>query len=71
MYNLKPRGIEVPNAIVSLALVYGGLTQWVAGIFEFVCGNTFGYVSVQPFQSDVSRTNRLLFPLRDTVLWHS
>lgn len=34
----------MPNAIVALALVYGGLTQWVAGIFEFVCGNTFGYV---------------------------
>ena len=42
LYNLKPRGIEVPNAIVALALVYGGLTQWVAGVFEFVCGNTFG-----------------------------
>lgn len=44
LYNLKPRGIEVPNAVLSLALVYGGLTQWVAGIFEFVCGNTFGFV---------------------------
>lgn len=41
-YSLKSCGIEVPNAIVALALVYGGLTQWVASVFEFVCGNTFG-----------------------------
>lgn len=51
LYNLKPRGIEVPNAILSLALVYGGLTQWVAGIFEFICGNTFGAVAFMTFGS--------------------
>ena len=51
IYNLKPRGIEVPNAIVGLALVYGGGTQWIAGVFEFVCGNTFGAVAFMTFGS--------------------
>ena len=51
MYNLRPGGIEVPNGVLGLALVYGGLTQWVAGIFEFVCGNTFGAVAFMTFGS--------------------
>jgi len=32
----------VPAAVVTFALFYGGLVQYVAGIFEFVCGNTLG-----------------------------
>lgn len=32
--------------VVIMALVYGGTTQWVAGIFEFKCGNNFRHGSV-------------------------
>ncbi|GAK64598.1 GPR1 family protein [Moesziomyces antarcticus] len=51
MYNINARGVDVPNAIVSLALVYGGATQWICGVFEFVCGNTFGAVAFMTFGS--------------------
>jgi len=30
-----------PNVVLGMALGYGGLVQLIAGIEEFVCGNTF------------------------------
>ncbi|PHH85851.1 hypothetical protein CDD83_11089 [Cordyceps sp. RAO-2017] len=39
----NPLGAVGPNqAVVGLALFYGGLAQFVAGIMEFRVGNTFG-----------------------------
>jgi succinate-acetate transporter protein len=42
LFNVNARGITVPNAIVGMALAYGGFAQLLAGMWEFVCGNTFG-----------------------------
>lgn len=42
MYNASFRGITVPNVILGLALGVGGLGEIIAGIQEFVVGNTFG-----------------------------
>ncbi|KEG15565.1 putative GTP-binding protein typA/BipA-like [Trypanosoma grayi] len=33
------------TAVVGMGLCYGGLVQLIAGLFEFVRGNTFGYVA--------------------------
>lgn len=34
------RGITEPNVVVGLALGYGGLAQFLAGMWEFAAGNT-------------------------------
>ncbi|PIL27887.1 transporter [Ganoderma sinense ZZ0214-1] len=42
MYNVQARGIATPNVVVGMALFVGGLAQFVAGMWEFACQNTFG-----------------------------
>jgi len=42
MYNVQARGVTEPNVVVGLALGYGGLAQFIAGVWEFASGNTFG-----------------------------
>lgn len=42
LFNVGARGVQIPNAIVGMALAYGGTAQFVAGVWEFACGNTFG-----------------------------
>lgn len=42
LYNVSARGVTAPNAVVGLAVGYGGLAQFVAGVWEFAAGNTFG-----------------------------
>lgn len=42
MYNVQARGILVPNVVVGMALFVGGLAQFVAGMWEFACQNSFG-----------------------------
>lgn len=42
LYNLKVQSIAVPNAILTFSLFYGGLTQYLAGLWEFASGNTLG-----------------------------
>lgn len=42
LYNLGVQGITVPNAVLTFALFYGGLTQFIAGFMEFGTGNTLG-----------------------------
>jgi succinate-acetate transporter protein len=40
LYNLHVAGVQTPNAIVSVAICFGGFTQVLAGLWEFVSGNT-------------------------------
>ncbi|CAO1634632.1 unnamed protein product [Parajaminaea phylloscopi] len=42
LYNVGVRNITVPQEIVTFALSYGGGTQYLAGLWEFACGNTLG-----------------------------
>ncbi|KAK0200051.1 Gpr1 family protein [Desarmillaria ectypa] len=42
MYNVQTRGINTPNVVVGMAIFCGGLTQLLAGMWEFPRGNTFG-----------------------------
>ncbi|KDN41623.1 hypothetical protein RSAG8_07301, partial [Rhizoctonia solani AG-8 WAC10335] len=41
LYNARTRGIFEINAIIGMALAVGGLVQLLAGMWEFVTGNTF------------------------------
>lgn len=42
MFNAQAMGIEVPAVVVSLACFYGGAAQFLAGMWEFVVGNSWG-----------------------------
>jgi succinate-acetate transporter protein len=42
LYNVQAKHVTVPNVVVGMALFYGGLAQLLAGMWEFVTGNTFG-----------------------------
>ncbi|KAH7337215.1 GPR1/FUN34/yaaH family-domain-containing protein [Rhizoctonia solani] len=41
LYNARTRGIFEVNAVIGMALAVGGLVQLLAGMWEFVTGNTF------------------------------
>lgn len=40
--NVKARDVLQPNAAVGMAFAVGGLCQFLAGMWEFAAGNTFG-----------------------------
>ncbi|WVQ79629.1 hypothetical protein IAT38_001729 [Cryptococcus sp. DSM 104549] len=42
LYKVHTHGVVVENAILSMALGYGGLAVLIAGFEEWACGNTFG-----------------------------
>jgi len=42
MYNVQTRGITHSNVVVGMAIFAGGLTQFIAGMWEFPRGNVFG-----------------------------
>ncbi|KAJ8082733.1 hypothetical protein PM082_008589 [Marasmius tenuissimus] len=42
LYNTTVRGIHTPNIVIGMALFCGGLAQFLAGMWEFPKGNTFG-----------------------------
>jgi len=42
LINVNARGVQTANIVVAMALGTGGLAQLLAGMWEFVCGNTFG-----------------------------
>ncbi|CAO1625546.1 unnamed protein product [Sympodiomycopsis kandeliae] len=49
LYNVGVRGLSEPNAVLSFALFYGGLTQYLAGLWEGATGNTFGFTVFTAF----------------------
>jgi len=42
LVNVQARGVTTPNVVIGMALFVGGLCQFMAGMWEFACGNTFG-----------------------------
>ncbi|KAL5357071.1 GPR1/FUN34/yaaH family-domain-containing protein [Aspergillus floccosus] len=42
LFGLHARGISAPNVMVGCLIFYGGVGQFIAGIMEFITGNTFG-----------------------------
>lgn len=43
--NAQTRKLTDPNMVVGMAFAVGGLAQVLAGMCEFVVGNTFGYTA--------------------------
>ncbi|RCK56266.1 Ammonia transport outward protein 2 [Candida viswanathii] len=39
----------IPNVVVSLACFYGGAAQFLAGLWEFIAGNTFGFTALTSY----------------------
>jgi hypothetical protein len=42
LFNVGARGVAIPHAVIGMALGYGGTAQFIAGVWEFAAGNTFG-----------------------------
>jgi succinate-acetate transporter protein len=42
MYGLHARGVPNSNMLVAVIVFFGGVCQFLAGIMEFIAGNTFG-----------------------------
>jgi succinate-acetate transporter protein len=42
LYNVNARGIHTPNVVVGMTIFTGGILQFIAGMWEFPRGNTFG-----------------------------
>ena len=42
------RGVEAPNIIITTMIFFGGICQYIAGIMEFVTGNTVSLTSGSP-----------------------
>ncbi|KYK57565.1 GPR/FUN34 family protein [Drechmeria coniospora] len=49
--NMHARGVSAPNIAVPLAFAYGGLAQLLAGMWEMLCGNTFGATAFTSYGS--------------------
>ncbi|KAJ9144210.1 GPR1/FUN34/yaaH [Pleurostoma richardsiae] len=42
LFGVQPRGVTEPNVLIGSMIFFGGIAQYIAGIMEFVAGNTFG-----------------------------
>jgi succinate-acetate transporter protein len=48
LFGVNPRGIQHPNVIIGSMIFFGGICQYIAGIMEFVAGNTVGFSFCHP-----------------------
>lgn len=48
MYIVQTRGISHPNVVVGMSIFAGGLTQFIAAMWEFPRGNVFGATGACP-----------------------
>ncbi|GBE78743.1 Ammonia transport outward protein [Sparassis crispa] len=49
LFNVSARDIHIPNVIVGMTLWVGGLSQLLAGMWEFASANTFGATAFSLF----------------------
>jgi len=49
LVNVRARGLEENNIVISLAFGYGGLVQLLAGMWEMAVGNTFGATALSSY----------------------
>jgi uncharacterized protein len=40
LFGVNPRGIQHPNVLIGSMIFFGGICQYIAGIMEFIAGNT-------------------------------
>ena len=51
LQTLSSELVRVINSCLISAFAYGGLAQFVAGMWEFACGNTFGALAFTSYGS--------------------
>jgi succinate-acetate transporter protein len=49
LFNCRAMGITTPNVVVGAACMYGGAVQFLAGMWEFGAGNTFGFIALTSY----------------------
>ncbi|KAH8809199.1 GPR1/FUN34/yaaH family-domain-containing protein [Xylogone sp. PMI_703] len=59
---IHARGVKHDNIIVPALIVYGGLCQVIAGIMEFVAGNTFGATAFKTYGAFNAAYGMLFLP---------
>ena len=64
LYNAGARDITVPNAVVGMAIFCGGLTQLLAGMWEFPHGDTFAATGMSSIR------NLLFFSINEPHCTH-
>ncbi|KAF7979174.1 hypothetical protein HWV62_43445 [Athelia sp. TMB] len=42
LLSLQTRGVKIPNVALVIFIFYGGICQFIVGLVEMFCGNTFG-----------------------------
>lgn len=47
VFGLHARGVSVPNVMVGCLVFYGGVGQFIAGIMEFITGNTVCHLALE------------------------
>jgi len=62
LYNVSARDVHTPNAVVGMALACGGLAQFLAGMWEFAKGNTFGATAFTSYGAFWFSYSALLIP---------
>ncbi|KAF9254842.1 hypothetical protein L218DRAFT_951236 [Marasmius fiardii PR-910] len=62
MYNLHTRGVQSPNVVVGMALFAGGLTQFIAAMWEMPRGNVFGATAFATYGSFWLSYGTILLP---------
>lgn len=67
-YVVRARGIMVPNLIVAMALVVGGLVQLLAGMWEFARGNTFAATTFSSYGGFYMSVALLFIPWFNTTV---
>lgn len=51
MFNVQAMGVHTPNVVVGVALFYGGVAQFLAGIAEIYASNSFGATALCSYGS--------------------
>lgn len=49
LYNARAMGIKTPNVVVALACFYGGVCQFLSGVWEMAIGNTFAATALTSY----------------------
>ncbi len=49
LYNVRARGVVIPNVVLGMLLGQGGLVMLLAGMWEFATGNTFAATSISSY----------------------
>jgi len=73
IFGVKVRGVATPNVLIGVLIFFGGVCQFIAGIMEFVSGNTVGYTFFFTFTASkiISSSVQLCSPHMEPSTYHT